>query len=288
MPERQIDPARLEGEALRRWYLRSPDEIERERQANQAQRYQDFFDGLRSAEPDPGFGRGPFSIPERDPDPGFAQKLDPSRIDPDPGFSWVPVGANRWRGEGGAQQDLSGVRSEYDDAFLDRGLAGPDDGGEFIEIDSKARRQRKHWEQREGRAWPTVPETGRNFDRSHVIPKADGGPDTVDNIRPQHPDDHRREHMERGDFKRWGARSRGGPGAAAEVPTPKGAPKIRGLGPLFLLPDLLGVLNGRIRSDSFSHFVNDLMGYTSPDDLDRLAEDTCRSMGITTPGAKCV
>lgn len=33
MPERQIDPARLEGEALRRWYLRSPDEIEQERQA---------------------------------------------------------------------------------------------------------------------------------------------------------------------------------------------------------------------------------------------------------------
>lgn len=27
----QVDPARLEGEALRRWYLRSPDEIDDER-----------------------------------------------------------------------------------------------------------------------------------------------------------------------------------------------------------------------------------------------------------------
>ena len=27
----QIDPARLQGEALRRWYLRSPAEVEEER-----------------------------------------------------------------------------------------------------------------------------------------------------------------------------------------------------------------------------------------------------------------
>lgn len=41
----QIDPARLEGDALTRWYLRSPADIEQERQAGTAQRYADFFGG---------------------------------------------------------------------------------------------------------------------------------------------------------------------------------------------------------------------------------------------------
>lgn len=43
MPVRQIDPARLEGEELRRWYQRTPDEIEQERQAAYDQRYNAFY-----------------------------------------------------------------------------------------------------------------------------------------------------------------------------------------------------------------------------------------------------
>ena len=39
----QIDPARLEGEALRRWYLRSPQEIEEEHRANEVRAYDAFF-----------------------------------------------------------------------------------------------------------------------------------------------------------------------------------------------------------------------------------------------------
>lgn len=39
----QIDPARLDGDALTNWYLRSPADIEAERQAAAAQRYGDFF-----------------------------------------------------------------------------------------------------------------------------------------------------------------------------------------------------------------------------------------------------
>lgn len=38
-----VDPASLKGDALNRWYLRSPDEIEQERQAAQAQKYDAFF-----------------------------------------------------------------------------------------------------------------------------------------------------------------------------------------------------------------------------------------------------
>jgi hypothetical protein len=39
----QIDPARLDGDALTRWYLRSPADTEEERQAAAAQRYDNFF-----------------------------------------------------------------------------------------------------------------------------------------------------------------------------------------------------------------------------------------------------
>jgi hypothetical protein len=39
----QTDPARLDGDALTRWYLRSPADIEDERQAAAAQRYAEFF-----------------------------------------------------------------------------------------------------------------------------------------------------------------------------------------------------------------------------------------------------
>ena len=39
----QIDPARLDGDALTRWYLRSPADIEQERKAEAAQSYDDFF-----------------------------------------------------------------------------------------------------------------------------------------------------------------------------------------------------------------------------------------------------
>lgn len=53
----QIDPARLEGDALRRWYLRSPEDIEDERLRRADQRYDAFYGGLQdirqSASPPP-------------------------------------------------------------------------------------------------------------------------------------------------------------------------------------------------------------------------------------------
>ena len=39
----QIDPARLQSEALKRWYLRSPAEIEEEREQKAASTYDAFF-----------------------------------------------------------------------------------------------------------------------------------------------------------------------------------------------------------------------------------------------------
>jgi hypothetical protein len=39
----QVDPGRLQGEAPRQWYLRSPADIEQERQERAARGYEDFF-----------------------------------------------------------------------------------------------------------------------------------------------------------------------------------------------------------------------------------------------------
>jgi len=50
MVDGQIDPARLEGEALRRWYARPPREIEDGRQRAAAYAYDGFFGVVPSAE----------------------------------------------------------------------------------------------------------------------------------------------------------------------------------------------------------------------------------------------
>jgi hypothetical protein len=43
----QVDPARLQGDNLRLWYLRSPSDIEQDRERSQVERYRAFFEGLR-------------------------------------------------------------------------------------------------------------------------------------------------------------------------------------------------------------------------------------------------
>ena len=108
MSESWIDPGSLEGDALRQWYLRSPADLERERQEAAARRYQDFFYGSAPGNnPDPRFGpEVPASgqgidpafappAPSGDIDPGFA--MSPPSRDIDPGFTWVAAGPNRFR-----------------------------------------------------------------------------------------------------------------------------------------------------------------------------------------------
>ena len=68
---------------------------------------------------------------------------------------------------------------------------------------------RKKWEAETGLEWPKD-SNGRNFDVSHKKPLAEGGTNETDNIEPLRHDDHMRQHMDNGDFVRWGARS-GGP-----------------------------------------------------------------------------
>ena len=113
MPDSWIDPGNLQGDRLNGWYLRSPHEIEKERQAAAARRYQDFFYGPAASNPDPGSDGGT-SAPDRDTTDGFAPSVPPTSQDVDPGFTWVAAGPNRWRS----------VRIEQDDQSPDPTSAG--------------------------------------------------------------------------------------------------------------------------------------------------------------------
>ena len=92
MPEAWTDPASVEGDALTQWYLRSPADIERVRQAAAARRYQDFFYG--GAVADPGFGRGvPASSRDIDPSCGTPSSGVPQYVgEGSPGGRIPPVG----------------------------------------------------------------------------------------------------------------------------------------------------------------------------------------------------
>ena len=82
----QIDPARLDGDALARWYLRSPADIEDQRKATAARRYADFFG-------DPGLS----------PDDSYSTIADQSWPDPEGGqFGQNGFGAP---GQGGGLDD---------------------------------------------------------------------------------------------------------------------------------------------------------------------------------------
>jgi len=59
----QVDPARLQGDALRRWYLRSAADIEQERQDRAAQHYDAFFRAAPSPQPTQGLVGGRATTP---------------------------------------------------------------------------------------------------------------------------------------------------------------------------------------------------------------------------------
>ncbi|MDP3703363.1 MAG: hypothetical protein Q8R78_03150 [Candidatus Omnitrophota bacterium] len=69
MPQRGINPAELDGEALQRWYLRSPEEIEQERRATADALQRAFFGGERSE-------ASPFKFDMADKLPQHAQSAD--------------------------------------------------------------------------------------------------------------------------------------------------------------------------------------------------------------------
>jgi hypothetical protein len=66
------------------------------------------------------------------------------------------------------------------------------------------------------------------------------------------------DHMAKGDFKRWGAWGRG--------IKPPNEPTMNGLGLWQIPSDILGMMSGRIRTDSFDNFSSDMQGIPSQQD----------------------
>lgn len=89
----QIDPARLQGEALRRWYLRSPAEIDEERRGVADRAYSAFFS-------DPSSGHTPEPTPAR----------DQGIFSTDPSVVWNAAGENRWRADRTASGQTTAAR----------------------------------------------------------------------------------------------------------------------------------------------------------------------------------
>ncbi|MDB5437504.1 MAG: hypothetical protein JWR47_3761 [Phenylobacterium sp.] len=112
----QVDPARLQGEALSRWYLRSPADIEQERQERAAKAHEDFFassgpglpaispmqdgaangDGIVWPSADQNYGRGE-TAPQGNADRQDAQESYQATFQPtDQGAQRIQVSSNPW------------------------------------------------------------------------------------------------------------------------------------------------------------------------------------------------
>lgn len=255
MPPRQpVDPARLEGEALDRWYRRTPEEVQSERQAAQEQHYQSFF------------GRPELASNEA------ASGLMPAVADGSDSL-WISNGRGGYRRVGTSK--MGDLLSGHDDSG-DRPSSLPDHAAapEIFELQEVGNphnpRLRREWEAANGRAWPRTAD-GRAYEVAHIRAIADGGSNTLDNIRPMDPLAHRESHKE--DRSRWAKRSHIARAFGGKVEPPLHAPRrsrgptVRGFGLLGLIPNLTGILSGRIRTDSQEHFYNDLLGYSSEDDF---------------------
>jgi hypothetical protein len=258
MPLKRVNPAELSGEALRRWYLRSPDEIEQQRQAAEDERYRDFFGRSTGGGPAP------------------RQAASPRIAASEEDLLWIANGRDGFRAiRPGASDFVSTLEPDASGgapAFLP-GRASERQDGDIINIVNPHNRRLKQEFIRKHGYWPKTPD-GTDYDVSHIRAVGDGGTNTLDNIEPMDPDEHRAKHRRDRDAERFGKR----PGIArayggrveppAHAYRPRG-PKVRGGGLLGLIPGLADILGGRIRTDSATHFWNDMLGYSSEDDLPR-------------------
>ena len=130
-------------------------------------------------------------------------------------------------------------------------------------------RLRREWEQKYNTQWPKTA-TGRNFDVAHIVAKADGGKDHVDNIRPMHPDEHATEHLANGDYARWGRR----PSIARAF----GGTVARSLGPLDAISAILSIINSAAKKEDTVTAVYHAFGVQTPEDRQKVLDDEQRAI----------
>jgi len=261
----QVDPARLQGEALRRWYLRTPDEIEAERRAAADRRHKEFF-RQSQVEQD-------FAPAEMRPQPAIASDDD---------VLWMSNGRGGYRAIRGESR---GSWSDIEEApaWPDSLPANPaaHEAAEFINVGNPENKRLKQEYIKKYGYWSKTAD-GRDYDVSHILAIGDGGTNTLDNIEPMDPNEHRAKHQRDGDPQRYGKR----PGIArafggkveppAHAPKPGRGPTVRGVGLLDMIPNITGILSGRIRTDSFDNFTSDMLGYPSQEDIRRRNEEMRR------------
>lgn len=158
------------------------------------------------------------------------------------------------------------------EAFLDRGNWDPRLPLTLTEI-KRAENARliREWERANNQPWPREAD-GRRYDVAHIKALADGGTDTLDNIRPLPRSEHIAGHVADGDFQRFARRR--------WIAQAFGGRVVRGLGILSILPNLVGLLSGRIRQDTPLNALSDLVGVPSPADEQRLLDEARKPGGL--------
>jgi hypothetical protein len=249
-----IDPASLDGEELDRWYRRTPQEVEAERQAAEGQSYGAFFNAPE-----------PTTYEDDDESPPVASSAGIPSNNSD--VLWIANGKGGYRAIRPGTPDYEATLAPAPVApdALSGNPAAPEIPNLIDVGNPHNRRLRRESEAASGQPWPKT-EDGRNYHVAHKRAIADGGTNTLDNIEPMHPDAHMAQHAANGDNARWGrrpwtARAFGG---RVEPPTPRG--RVNGFGLFGIVPDITAIFSGRIRTDTPTHFWYDLTGYPAPDD----------------------
>lgn len=291
-----VDPTSLAGDELHRWYRRSPQDIERERQAADDAKYQAYF--------------GVSGLTQTDDPAGLCAETDDEG---GAGTLWIADGSGGYRAvhRGVPDYEAALMPPPSTPEDLPQNPAAPEEAS-VVDIGNPYNRAlRKAWEGVNG-PWPKTPD-GRNYHVSHKSAIADGGTNTLDNVEPMHPDEHAAMHVTNGDYARWARRQAIARAFGGRVEPPNTGPGIRppiarsprvrpsipgsrapGLGWLQLIPDITGIASGRIRTDNWHHMAFDLGGVPDPADEDWLfdptvIDPTCRALygNDAKPGDRC-
>lgn len=336
MADGPVDPASLEGDALTRWYRRTPQQIAEERRRAAAEAYNRFFYPTPS---DPALNTDS-AVDIQDSSPGDGQEPTDGQVDRSAGYSTAPPPAQAtekpasfpsvygtgllgdWRRYTDVPANASGPNASFvapaDDTLwiatgsgayrpvrspnsnsgawlrtppslldgLPQNPAAPEDAYLLYVGNPYNRGLKREHEKATGETWPRT-DDGRSYHVAHKRAIADGGPNTLDNIEPMHPDDHIAQHLNNGDSARWGKRASIARAFGGTVEPLAPGRVVRGLGLAGAIPWITGFLSGNIRTDTPVHMWYDMAGYPAPDDYQHMVDPRCRALGINEPGKVC-